>query len=807
MVFSRKSLLQLAAAVLLISAGVKSASAEGLCSVASGPSQVRWEGTVEALGAISLTCTGVDSIPMTIAVTVNAPLVVASGTPDNLTTFPAAVLTSSVGFTVAPTTSSVGDSVAFGFVPRAGSQTFILSGIRANIAASGLPTGAVITASLSASSLLLTNTSPTVGVVTNGLGQGSGFPNHPLNIIPCSSAIPAPTGLPAFVASNPDPSPAAANSLRLVFVEGFGGALRPASREDGGAALHGTRLRAQFTGVPEAIIPYAPRAVRVTSASNTGSILPAGSSLVIQRVTGANPDGSGGTVLPEVPNQFDKIPVSGGTATLVYEVTGDSVATIDTVTLFIALTAAANPGNATIGGTFGLAPVGPPTSAPARPQFTSSTELLLSTHTLNFVQYIGSTPDSQTVSFLNAGAGILNWSATTSTESGGNWLSVTPTLGADNGSIDVSIVDTSLPSAFYHGQVTLSDAHAVNSPQTILVTLIVTPRPTFSVTPTELKFQAAPGTSPPSQQLRILSSGSGVSWTATVQTSSGGNWLSLSSASGITGSPISVAADSAGLAAGAYQGSITISAPDSVNGSATIPVSLIVGAPTVVVSGASFLSEPGVSPGMLAVLFGSNLADMAALAPPGTLPTLLRNTQVLVNGVAAPLFYVSPQQINFQVPLGTSGPTAQVVVASNGILGQAATVNLAAEAPGIFTIPGTDRGAILNQDSTLNSAENPAQAGSVIQIFATGLGAVNPVVPAGQPAPLSPLSETVTAPVVRIGGIPAEITYSGLAPGTAGVYQVNARIPAEIQASPDLLQQIQIQIGTATSNAVTVVVQ
>jgi hypothetical protein len=69
-----------------------------------------------------------------------------------------------------------------------------------------------------------------------------------------------------------------------------------------------------------------------------------------------------------------------------------------------------------------------------------------------------------------------------------------------------------------------------------------------------------------------------------------------------------VAANSAGLAAGAYPGSITISAPDSVNGSATIPVSLTVGSPTVVVSGASYLSEPGLSPGMIAVLFGSNLA-------------------------------------------------------------------------------------------------------------------------------------------------------------------------------------------------------
>ena len=177
---------------------------------------------------------------------------------------------------------------------------------------------------------------------------------------------------------------------------------------------------------------------------------------MIQRVDDPNPDGSGGVVLPEVPNQFDKIPVSGGTATLVYEVTGDSVATLDTVTLFIALSAASHPGNAAVGGTFGLAPVGPPTSAPARPQFTSSTALIVGARNLNFVQYIGSSPPAQTVFFLNSGAGVLNWSATTATTSGGNWLAVSPVSGADNGTISVSIADSSLPSGTYHGKITLS---------------------------------------------------------------------------------------------------------------------------------------------------------------------------------------------------------------------------------------------------------------------------------------------------------------------------------------------------------------
>ena len=110
---------------------------------------------------------------------------------------------------------------------------------------------------------------------------------------------------------------------------------------------------------------------------------------------------------------------------------------------------------------------------------------------------------------------------------------------------------------------------------------------------------------------------------------------------------------------------------------------------------------------------------------------------------------------------------------------------------------------MLNENSTVNSMENPAQAGSVIQIFATGLGFVSPPVPTGQPAPASPLSETVKTPVVLIGGIPAEVSYSGLAPGTVGVYQINARIPSGVQANAAL----QIQIGAATSNLVTIAVE
>ena len=238
---------------------------------------------------------------------------------------------------------------------------------------------------------------------------------------------------------------------------------------------------------------------------------------------------------------------------------------------------------------------------------------------------------------------------------------------------------------------------------------------------------------------------------------------------------------------------------------------MIVGAPTVnpngVVNGASFSTEALVSPGSIASLFGTTLAAAAATATTIPLPTALGGAQVMVNGAAVPLFYVSPTQINFEMPPDLSGTTAQVVVASNGVSGPPATMNLAPAAVGIFTIGtgGSGQGAVLNQDSSVNSAQNPASVGSAISIYATGLGTTNPPAITGQPAGSSPLSVTVATPVVMIGGVPAEVLFSGLAPGFVGLYQVNVQIPAGVTTGPNV-PLVLLQNGVP-SNTVTLAIR
>jgi adhesin/invasin len=173
-----------------------------------------------------------------------------------------------------------------------------------------------------------------------------------------------------------------------------------------------------------------------------------------------------------------------------------------------------------------------------------------------------------------------------------------------------------------------------------------------------------------------------------------------------------------------------------------------------------------------------------------------------MNGAPVPLVYVSSGQINFQMPLASPGAASVGVVRDNidsGTFG----VQIAATAPGIFMLP-ENQGAILNQDYSVNDPGVPARRGSYVMIYATGSGAVTPQVAAGQAAPLNgPLSTTPQTPVVTIGGISAQVTFSGLAPGYAGLWQINAQVPANAPTGDDI--PVEIVFGT-TSNSVTMAI-
>ena len=297
-------------------------------------------------------------------------------------------------------------------------------------------------------------------------------------------------------------------------------------------------------------------------------------------------------------------------------------------------------------------------------------------------------------------------------------------------------------------------------------------------------------------------------------TVTGGNWLSVSPTTGVAPSTVTVTVSSATLAKGAYQGSLIIQASsgsNATNSPQIVQVALAIDAPVApangIVNGASFSKDAVNSPGSIVSLFGTNLASGTASNAGLPLPTNLLGTQVLVSGkYFAPLFYVSPTQINFQMPTEAAGNPVSLVVISSGVTSLAAAVKMAPEIPGIFTATpgGTGQAAALNQDNSPNSAQNPAAAGSVIQIFATGLGVTNPAAATGQAGASSlPLNQTVSTPVVTIANQPATVSFSGLAPGFVGLYQVNAQVPAGLSGNVSL----QIQINEQSSNTATIAVR
>lgn len=199
-----------------------------------------------------------------------------------------------------------------------------------------------------------------------------------------------------------------------------------------------------------------------------------------------------------------------------------------------------------------------------------------------------------------------------------------------------------------------------------------------------------------------------------------------------------------------------------------------------VVDAASFTAP--VVPGSLVSIFGSNLAQAPMVAGVIPLPATLGGVSVTFNGIAAPLLYVSAQQINAQLPweVPTTGPVA--VVVSNGAASTPQTVQVAALAPALFAVGGyplavnPDGSLALPSGAIPGILSRPALPGDSLVLWGNGFGPVTPLPVTGDNS-LSALRSVVTMPVVTINGIPAEVTFAGLSPQFVGVYQINVTMP------------------------------
>jgi len=231
-----------------------------------------------------------------------------------------------------------------------------------------------------------------------------------------------------------------------------------------------------------------------------------------------------------------------------------------------------------------------------------------------------------------------------------------------------------------------------------------------------------------------------------------------------------------------------------------------------IVNGASFAPNVPVAPGSIVSVFGTDLTNReTAWAESTPLRRELAGTTLLMNGIPAPLYFVSPLQINAQVPWELRGGTYSVSVELQTPFGAVRSneipVSVSPTAPGVFTLDATGSGSCACLDANdfgVIRPARPAMPGDVIAIYATGLGVVdsNSSRVTGQ-APAE-LTRTLETPRVFIDELPAEVLFSGLAPGFVGLYQVNVVIPQF--ARPGSRVPLVVKTALNTSNPVTVAI-
>jgi minor extracellular serine protease Vpr len=234
-----------------------------------------------------------------------------------------------------------------------------------------------------------------------------------------------------------------------------------------------------------------------------------------------------------------------------------------------------------------------------------------------------------------------------------------------------------------------------------------------------------------------------------------------------------------------------------------------------VVNAASFQVGPGVAPGSYISIFGTGLSDDTQSEITPYLPVSLGGVSVSFDVPSANLslpgrlYFISPGQVNIQVPWELQGQSsAQMKVSIGGVSGGLYTVPLSDYAPAVFEYsePSTNQrlAAALDSNSNLIGSSNAARHGDTIQIYANGLGPVDNQPATGQASPQQPLSRTKAAPTVTIGGQNAAVSFSGLAPLYSGLYQLNVVVPP---GTPSGIQPLVVTVNGVTAKSVSLPVQ
>lgn len=422
-----------------------------------------------------------------------------------------------------------------------------------------------------------------------------------------------------------------------------------------------------------------------------------------------------------------------------------------------------------------------------------------------YVTPSGSIGSTAVYQVFTTGTGVKG---TASTTSGGNWLTFLSGSGgivpnAAPWLIQVAAQVGQAPGT-YTGTVVITGSSVPGENKTINVTLNVTSSPIIQLNN--------------SSTIRLSTFvGGPIQYSFITFNNVGSGSLSITGATGsqaflkgtVSGNSVLVAADPAGLAAGVYNGAITLTSNAANNSQVSVPVQLVVGPagrPLIssggVVNAANGAAE-AVPAGGIAAIYGIQLAPAGTSATNSSTPLAktLGGVQVLVGGVPAPLYFVSPGQINFQLPYTiTSDTTVQVV--SNGQNGNLRSLKVNSAMPRLLAFASFisgNYGVIVNAADgslTLPSGTvvpgfqtHPAKPGETIIVYGIGFGATSPAAVEGQASTSSPLQEIAGATATFGGGFGGRATtvnsgFTGLTPTAVGLYQANVTIPADTPLGP-----------------------
>ena len=247
----------------------------------------------------------------------------------------------------------------------------------------------------------------------------------------------------------------------------------------------------------------------------------------------------------------------------------------------------------------------------------------------------------------------------------------------------------------------------------------------------------------------------------------------------------------------------------------TVPVVILSETPLVsnlpqvlgVTNAASYTTT--LSPGSFATIFGADLADGVLAADTLPLPFEMGGVSVTVNGIPAALHYVSPSQINFQVPGAVeAGAMARMVVTREGLPGETFEVDVVADAFGVFQyarVPGSLDPIIVHADNSLVTPDHPATQGETLVVYGTGVSLLDNMPGDGEAAPASPAATCQSTPVVTLVGPlsrePAETRYCGLTANLVSLVQINIRLPVNLPLGAAI--KLEFDFGGAATERVT----